>query len=52
MNMLKFITENYKGDERTCIDKDGDEVVSSYRLLSVAHSSSRFESWGCTEFFS
>ena len=45
MNMLKYISENYKGDERTYIDKDGDEIVSSYRLLLVAHSSSGFDSW-------
>ena len=45
MNMLKYISENYEGDERTYIDKDGDEVVSSYRLLLVAHNSSGFDSW-------
>ena len=45
MSMLKFISENYEGDERTYIDKDGDEIVSSYRLLLVAHSSAGFDSW-------
>ena len=45
MNMLKYISENYEGDERTFIDKDGDEIVSSYRLLLVAHNSSGFDSW-------
>ena len=45
MNMLKYISENYDGDERTYIDKDGDEIVSSYRLLLVAHNSSSFDSW-------
>ena len=45
MNMLKYISENYDGDERTYIDKDGDELVSSYRLLLVAHNSSGFDSW-------
>ena len=45
MNMLKFISENYHGDERTFIDKDGDEIFSSYRLLLVAHNSSGFDSW-------
>ena len=44
-NMLKYISENYEGDERTYIDKEGDEVVSSYRLLLVAHNSSGFDSW-------
>ena len=45
MNMLKYISENYDGDERTFIDKDGDEIISSYRLLLVAHNSSGFDSW-------
>ena len=45
MNMLKYISENYDGDERTYIDRDGDEIVSSYELLLVAHSSSGFDSW-------
>ena len=45
MNMLKYISENYDGDERTYIDKDGDEIFSSYRLLLVAHNSSGFDSW-------
>ena len=43
--MLKYISENYDGDERTYIDKDGDEIISSYRLLLVAHNSSGFDSW-------
>ena len=43
MNMLKYISENYLGDERTY--KDGDDIVSSYRLLLVAHISSAFDSW-------
>ena len=29
----------------TQIDKDGDEIVNSYRLLLVAHNSSGFDSW-------
>ena len=45
MNMLNYISENYDGDERTYIDKDGDEIISSYRLLLVAHNSSSFDSW-------
>ena len=45
MNMLKYSSENYDGDERTYIDKDGDEIVSSYRLFLVAHNSSGFDSW-------
>ena len=43
--MLKYISEIYDGDERTYNDKDGDEVISSYRLLLVAHNSSGFDSW-------
>ena len=43
--LLKYISENYKGDERTYTDKSGDETVSSYRLLLVAHNSSGFDSW-------
>ena len=45
MNMLKYISENNNGDERTYIDKDGDEIISSNRLLLVAHNSSGFDSW-------
>ena len=45
MNMLKSISEKYEGDERTYIDEDGDEIVSSYRFLLVAHNSSGFDSW-------
>ena len=45
MNMLKYVSENYEGDERTYMDKDGDEVVSSCRLLLVAHNSSGFDIW-------
>ena len=45
MNMPKFNSENYEGDEGTYIDKDGDEIVSSYRFLLVAHNSCRFDSW-------
>ena len=43
--MLKYISKNYEGDEKIYIDRDGDEIVSSYRLLLVAHNSSGFESW-------
>ena len=45
MNMLKYKSENYEGDERTYIDKDAEELVSSIRLLLVAHISSGFDSW-------
>ena len=45
MDMLKYISENYEGDERTYIDKHGDEVASSYRLLLVAHNTIAFDSW-------
>ena len=45
MNMLKLNSENYGGDERTYIDKDGDQIVSPYRLFLVAHNSSGVDSW-------
>ena len=43
--MLKYFSENYECDERTSIDKDGDEIVILYRLLLVARNSSGFDSW-------
>ena len=45
MDMLKYISENDDGDKKTYIDKDGDEIISSYRLLLLAHNSSGFDSW-------
>ena len=45
MDMLKYNSENYDGDERTYIDKDGDEIIRSYRLLLVAHNSCGFDNW-------
>ena len=45
MNVLNSISENYEGDERIYIDKDGDEIVSSYRLLLVARNSAGLDSW-------
>ena len=45
MNMLKYISENYEGDERTYTDKDGVEILRSYRILLVAHNASGFDSW-------
>ena len=44
MNLLKYSSENYNRDERTYIDKDGDKIVSSYRLLLVEHNASGFDS--------
>ena len=45
MDMLNYISENYECCQRTFIDGDGDEIVSSYRLLLVAHNSTGFDSW-------
>ena len=45
MNMLKYISKNYEGDEKTYIDRDGNEIVSSYKLSLVADNSSGFDSW-------
>ena len=39
-NMLKKNSEKFDGDEITYIDKEGDEIVSSYRFLLVAHNAS------------
>ena len=36
MDVLIYFSENYEGEKRTYIDRDGDEIVSSYRLLLVA----------------
>ena len=51
MNMLKYISEKYECDERTYIDKDRDEIVSSYRLLLVRIMLVDL-TFGFTEFFS
>ena len=45
MITLKYIPENYEEDEKTYIDKDGDELFSSFRLFLVAHNASGFDSW-------
>ena len=45
MNRLKYISENYDGDEKIYIDKNGNEIINSYKLLLVAHNSSGFDSW-------
>ena len=34
MHMLKYSSENCEEYQRTYIDKDGDEIVSSYELFS------------------
>ena len=44
-NLPNNISENYEGDERTFLDRDGDQLVSSYRFLLVAHNSSGVDSW-------
>ena len=45
MNMLKCISEIYEGEKRTYFGKEGDETVSSYRILFLAHNASGFDSW-------
>ena len=45
MSMLKYTSENYEGDQKTYIDEDGDEILTSYRLLLVAKNASGFDSW-------
>ena len=43
--MLEYISEHYKGDERTYFDKDGDEIVSSYRMSILDDNASVFDTW-------
>ena len=45
MNMPKYTSENYEGDERTHIDQHGVETVESYRLLLVEQNASGIDSW-------
>ena len=45
LNMLQYISENYKAEERSFIVRDGDEIVSLCRLLMKAHNSSGFDGW-------
>ena len=45
MTMPKYVSENYEGEERTCIDRDGIEITSSYGVLLVAHIASGFDVW-------
>ena len=45
MNRPKHFSQNYEGDERTFIDEDGDEVVSSYWFSLLARNSSCIDSW-------
>ena len=44
INMLKYISQNYEGDERTYICSAGVEIVSSCRLSLVGHNASGFDS--------
>ena len=45
LNILKYISEKYDGVERTYFAKNGDEIVSWYRLLLHANNASGFDSW-------
>ena len=45
MNMLKYTSDKYEGDEMIYIEKSGEEIVSSFRHLLVAHISSGFGIW-------
>ena len=42
--MLKTISENNKGDERTYVDNEGDDIVSLYRIILVTHNAGGFDS--------
>ena len=50
MIMLTYVSANYEGDDRTCFDEDGDEIVSSYRSSLVAINASGFDSWVALSF--
>ena len=45
MKMPKYFSQNYRSGERTFIDKRGDEILSSYRIILIAHDSSCFDNW-------
>ena len=45
LNMLNYFSENFEGNERTYIDKDGDETLSSYKMLLAGHKANGFDSW-------
>ena len=43
--VLKYISENCEGHERTFVRKEGAELVSSHRFLFLAHNASGLDSW-------
>ena len=45
MHMLENNSLNYEVYERTFYDEDGNEIVSSYKLLLVAPNASGFDNW-------
>ena len=45
MDILEIFSQNYEGDERTYIDNEGDEIVSSCRNLLLAQNLSGFDGW-------
>ena len=45
MKLPKYIWENYWGGERISIEKEGDDIVSSYTFLLVVHNTSALYSW-------
>ena len=45
MNIPKYISESFEGDERTYMDKEGHEIVSSFMILFLAQNASGFDSW-------
>ena len=45
MTMRNYVSESQEGDERTYIDKDGFEIVSSYRFSLVTHNADGFDNW-------
>ena len=41
----KHNSENYEGNEITYVDERGDEIYSSYKILSLAHITGGFDGW-------
>ena len=44
-NMPENISKNSKGDEKSYLDKEGDEIVTSCKILFLSHNDIDFDSW-------
>ena len=45
INIIEYFLVNYERDENTNIDRNGDDRITSYRLLILAHNASGFDIW-------